>query len=232
MRTGREEFAPPPQLDEAASAQAKAAFMLTMRARGIQDLAVLRALEMVPREIFVPHRYVDLARRQLALPLRCGQTLPEPWLAARMIEVLAPSPTHRVLEIGTGSGYATALLARIAREVISIERFQSLAIEAGARLQQLAINNAGVAWGDGLAIGPSAGPFDRIIAQGALAEIPTPLVSALAEDGVLVAGRPNPLAPARQRVVRIARGESGDFDETPICACRLQALLPGEAQAL
>ncbi|WP_245257473.1 protein-L-isoaspartate O-methyltransferase family protein [Methylocapsa acidiphila] len=223
----------PARKDEAlASAQAKAAFLLTMRARGIQDLGVLRALELVPREIFVPHRYADLARRQLALPLRCGQTLPEPWLAARMIEALAPSPNCRVLEIGTGSGYATALLARLAREVISVERFQSLAIEAGARLARLAIDNAGVTWGDGLTIGPAAGPFDRIIVQGALAEIPASLAAALAPDGVLVTARPDPAAEARRQVVRMTRNEAGDLDETVICPCRLQAILPGEARAL
>ena len=90
---------------------------MDLRARGIQDLNLLRALEIVPREIFVPHRFADLAGRPIALPLRCGQTLPEPWLAARMIEALAPARHHRVLEIGTGSGYATALLARLSREV-------------------------------------------------------------------------------------------------------------------
>jgi protein-L-isoaspartate(D-aspartate) O-methyltransferase len=74
---------------------------MDLRARGIQDLNLLRALEIVPREIFVPHRFADLAGRPIALPLRCGQTLPEPWLAARMIEALAPARHHRVLEIGT-----------------------------------------------------------------------------------------------------------------------------------
>lgn len=148
MPARRPEPAQLPHCDEVSTpAQAKAAFLLAMRARGIQDLNVLRALEMVPREIFVPHRYADLARRPLALPLRCGQTLPEPWLAARMIEALAPASHHLVLEIGTGSGYATALLARLAREVISIERFQSLAVEAGARLEQLRVGNASVIWG-------------------------------------------------------------------------------------
>jgi protein-L-isoaspartate(D-aspartate) O-methyltransferase len=233
MQTRRRDPAQPSRSDEApASAQAKAAFLLTMRARGIQDLGVLRALEMVPREIFVPHRYSDLARRQLALPLRCGQTLPEPWLAARMIEALAPSSSHRVLEIGTGSGYATALLARLAREVISVERFQSLAIEAGARLERLAIDNAGVTWGDGLSVGPAAGPFDRIIVQGSLGDIPETLVAALAADGVLVTARPDPSAPTRQQVVRLARDDAGSLDETLICPCRLQAILPGEARAL
>ena len=85
----------------------------------------------------MPHRFADPARRPIALPLRCGQTLPEPWLAARMIEALELTRQHRVLEIGTGSGYATAVLARLAREVLSIERFQSLSIEAGERLARL-----------------------------------------------------------------------------------------------
>jgi protein-L-isoaspartate(D-aspartate) O-methyltransferase len=131
---------------------------MELRARGIQDLNLLRALEIVPREIFVPHRFADLARRAIALPLRCGQTLPEPWLTAKMIEALTPLPRHRVLEIGTGSGYATALLARLTREVLSIAR--------------LAITNAGVVFGDGLAILPGMGPFDRVIVQGCLPRFP------------------------------------------------------------
>lgn len=232
MQPGRSEAAGARSGEAAAAAQAKAVFLLALRARGIQDLEVLRALETIPREIFVPHRYVDLARRDLALPLRCGQTLPEPWLAARMIEVLAPASQHRVLEIGTGSGYATALLARIAREVLSIERFQSLAIEAGARLERLEVRNAGVVWGDGLAMLPQIGLFDRVIVQGSLSEIPESLVAALAEDGVLVAARPDPEAPMRQHVVRIVRDEEGGLAETPICPCRLQAILSGEARAL
>jgi protein-L-isoaspartate(D-aspartate) O-methyltransferase len=215
-----------------ASAQAKAAFLLAMRARGIQDVNVLRALEMVPREIFVPYRYADLARRNLALPLRCGQTLPEPWLAARMIEVLAPLPHHRVLEIGAGSGYATALLARIAREVISIERFQSLAIEAGERLARLGVTNAGVAWADGLAVSPQAGPFDRVIVQGALIEIPENLIAVLAPDGVIVMARPDPDVRALQHIVRITRDAANESEARLICPCRLQAILPGVSRAL
>lgn len=224
---------PPAALrDEAEDAQIKAAFLMALRARGIQDLNLLRALENVPREIFVPHRFTDLARRAIALPLRCGQTLPEPWLTARMIEALAPSSDHRVLEIGTGSGYATALLARLAREVLSIERFQSLAIEAGARLEQLSIKNAAVVFGDGLAILPKIGPFDRVIVQGLLEEIPENLIAVLGADGLLVTGRLDPSMPSRPQIVRIARNEAGGLDETPICPCRLQALLPGEAYAL
>ncbi|HUB64578.1 MAG TPA: protein-L-isoaspartate(D-aspartate) O-methyltransferase [Methylocella sp.] len=222
-----------PETDKATqNAQDKAAFLMDLRARGIQDINLLRALENVPREIFVPHRFADLAGRPIALPLRCGQTLPEPWLAARMIEALAPASHHRVLEIGTGSGYATALLARLAREVLSIERFQSLAIEAETRLARLAITNAGIAFGDGLAIAPGMGPFDRIIVQGLLIEIPGNLIPALSEDGLLVAARPDPRSTSRQQIMRIMRNEVGGLDETPVCASRLQPLLPGEARAL
>ncbi len=224
---------PPPRSEEQAiEAQNKAAFLMDLRARGIQDLDLLRALEIVPREIFVPHRFADLARRAIALPLRCGQTLPDPWLTAKMIEALAPSPCHRVLEIGTGSGYATALLARLAREVLSIERFKSLAIEAEARLTQLGITNAGVVFGDGLASLPGIGPFDRVIVQGLLAEIPENLIAVLDEEGLLVAARPDSETMSRQHIARIARDGTGGIDETPVCPSRLHALLPGEAMAL
>jgi protein-L-isoaspartate(D-aspartate) O-methyltransferase len=205
---------------------------MSLRARGIQDLNLLRALEVIPREIFGPHRFADLAHRPIALPLRCGQTLPEPWLTARMIEALAPLPHHRVLEIGTGSGYATALLARLAREVLSIERFQSLAIEAEACLARLAITNAAVAFGDGLAISAKLGPFDRIVVHGLLVDIPANLVAALREDGVLVAARPDSDTKSRQHIVRIARNDDGGIEESPICPSRFQSLLPGEAFAI
>lgn len=215
-----------------AEAQSNAAFLMSLRARGIQDLNLLRALEVIPREIFVPHRFADLARRPIALPLRCGQTLPEPWLTARIIEALALQPHHRVLEIGTGSGYATALLARLAREVLSIERFQSLALEAESRLAQLSVANAAVAFGDGLAISPKLGPFDRIVVHGLLDIVPDNLLAALAPDGVLVAARPDPGSGSRQVIVRILRNETGEMSETPVCGCRFQPLLPGEAIAL
>jgi protein-L-isoaspartate(D-aspartate) O-methyltransferase len=226
------EIDPPPSDESAALAEAKAAFLLTMRARGIQDVNVLRAIEMVPREIFVPHRYRDLARRHLALPLRCGQTLPEPWLAARMIEALELAAHHRVLEIGAGSGYATALIARIAREILSFERFQSLAIEAAARLARLGFDRAGVVWGDGLAVPSKTGPFDRIIVQGALSEAPANLVALLAEGGVLVMARSDPGDPHRQSVVRLKRVGPGVLDATAVRPCRLQAMLPGSSRTL
>src|SRR5579862_3706046 len=145
---------------DAASARAeeKAAFLLRLRASGIRDLDLLRALEKIPREMFVPHRLVDLARRDLALPIGCGQTLSEPSLVARMIATLRVARHHRVLEIGTGSGYATAVLAELAEQVVSIERFQTLAIAARLRLQRLGKTNAAVIYADGLAVPAEAGP--------------------------------------------------------------------------
>jgi protein-L-isoaspartate(D-aspartate) O-methyltransferase len=225
------ETLPSPKV-QAGTAQDKAELLMMLRARGIQDLNLLRAIETVPRESFVPHRFADLARRPIALPLRCGQTLPEPWLAARMIEALELTRQHRVLEIGTGSGYATAVLARLAREVLSIERFQSLAIEAEERLARLSITNAAVVFGDGLAMVPDIGPFDRIIVQGMLAEVPENLIASLFEKGLLVAARPDPAAPRRQQIVRITRNGGGGLETSLVCRCQLQALLPGESAAL
>ena len=147
-----------------------AAFLLRLRSRGISDIGVLRALEMVPRDAFVPHRYLDLALRDVALPIGCGQTMPEPFLVARAMEALSLSPGHRVLEIGTGSGYSAAVIARLAAEVVSLERFQTLALEASTRLADLGIQNARVLWADGLALPEGLGLFDRVVVHGVVGD--------------------------------------------------------------
>lgn len=216
----------------AARAEEKAAFLLRLRTGGIRDLDLLRALEKVPREMFVPHRLVDLARRDLALPIGCGQTLSEPSLVARMIEALAPLRQQRVLEIGTGSGYATAVLAEIADEVVSIERFQTLAIAARLRLQRLGKTNVTVIFGDALALPAEAGPFDRILVHGALDEVPPCFAELLGEGGLIVMARPGRSVPSRRMLVSLRRGTQGDLVETELHACRLQALLPGAARVL
>lgn len=213
-------------------AEAKAAFVLGLRGRGIRDLALLRALERVPRELFVPHRYTDLARRDLALPIGCGQTLSEPWLIARMIEALAPGPAHDILEIGTGSGYSTAILAEIGQSVLSIERFQSLAIAARLRLDSLGLANARIVVADGLALPSDVGPFDRIILHGVLAEPPAGLVDLLASGGKMVFARPDPVADWRQILIEAWRDDDGQLMEQARGACRLQRLLPGLARVL
>ena len=216
----------------AARAEEKAAFLLRLRSGGIRDLDLLRALEKVPREMFVPHRFVDLARRDLALPIGCGQTLTEPSLVARMIAALGLTQDHRVLEIGTGSGYATAILAEIAAQVISIERFQTLAIAARLRLERLGKQNVEVIFADGLSVPASAGPFDRILIHGRLDCPPAAFAGLLPEDGRIVMARRDAQVTWRQVLVELRRGPDGDLVETVLGPCRLPALLAGPAEVL
>jgi protein-L-isoaspartate(D-aspartate) O-methyltransferase len=217
--------------DETANAEEKAAFHLRMRACGIQDRAVLRTLELVPRSLFVPHRYIDLAHKDVALPIGCGQTISEPGIVGRMMEALDLAKHHRVLEIGSGTGYTAAILAQLAGEVVSIERFQSLAAEARARLGQMGIDNAEVVWGDGLAVPAEIGPFDRVFVEGRLEDAVACFKHVLADGGILTAARQSAVEPARQEVMSfVKRGD--EMVESLVLRCRMQAILTGQAKAL
>ena len=206
--------------------------MLRMRARGIQHLALLRALERAPRALFIPQRYSDMSARDIVLPIGCGQTAPPPSIVAAMIQVLGVEKSHRVLEIGTGTGYATALLAQLAGQVLSLERCQSLALEASARLETFGVNNAEVVWADALAAGPAAGRFDRIIVHGLIDAGQHSLFDLLAEDGVLVAVMADESA-GDQRIVRLARGADGALAPSEHGPARaFMALVPGLTRGL
>ena len=111
----------------ASEAEERAQFTLAMRARGINDLDLLRALERAPRALFMPQRFADISGRDIALPIGCGQTSPPPSVVAAMIGALELKPSHRVCELGTGTGYCTALLAQLASSIVSLERFETLA---------------------------------------------------------------------------------------------------------
>src|SRR5437588_7170761 len=126
-------------------------FLLTLRRRGICDAAVLRAMDEVPREYFVESQFLDQAYTDRALPIACGQTISQPYVVAYMTEQLGVRPHHRVLEVGTGSGYPAAVLSRLAREVVSVERYRTLADSARMRLQTLGYHNVQVLVRDGLA---------------------------------------------------------------------------------
>jgi protein-L-isoaspartate(D-aspartate) O-methyltransferase len=211
--------------------EAKAEFLFRLRSRGIRDLAVLRAIEAVPRHSFVPHRYADLATRDVALPLPCGQTMTHPFLVARMLDALEVAPDARVLEIGSGSGYVTALLARLGREVLGVERFRTLAQGARTRVSALDLAHATIVWGDGLAVPADRGPFDRILVHGELAEVPAELDDLLAEDGIMVfARRPEP--GSRQDLVQARRGDDGPWGFTAVAPSRLRPLYDGASQGL
>lgn len=204
-------------------------FLLRLRERGIANVAVLRALETLPREHFVPHRHADLAWRDIALPIGCGQTMPEPYVVARMMEALDVQPRHRVLEIGTGNGFSAAILSRLASEVVSVERFQALSLGAASRLARLGIVNAKAVWGDGLALPAEIGLFDRILVQGVLKDVPPQILDLLASNGVIVFARREAIG-GRTRLVKLAH-KAEIFVETKICECRLQRLIPGVSAA-
>jgi protein-L-isoaspartate(D-aspartate) O-methyltransferase len=204
-------------------------FMLTLRQRGIGDAAVLRAMDEVPREYFVEGLYVDAAYEDRALPIACGQTISQPYVVAYMTEQLAVRGEHRVLEIGTGSGYQAAILSRLAKEVVTIERFRTLAEAARVRLETLGYRNVEVRLGDGLAGARDRAPFDRIIVTAACETVPEGLVEQLGSGGVMVL----PLGPhaSPQNLVRLTKS-ADDVRQEELIAVRFVPLLPGQAREL
>lgn len=161
-------------------------FTLKMRERGYRDTQLLRAFELAPRESFAPRRYADLARRDISLPLPCGQIMTAPLALARIMTLAAIEPGCRILEIGTGSGYSAAILSHLAGEVVTVERFKSLAVEAEGKLRDFGPGNTTVLHADGLqSLGQ--GEFDRIVIDSRLPAWPQRLIDALAPGGRIVA---------------------------------------------
>src|SRR3984957_6584159 len=138
-------------------------FQLALRRRGISDQAVLRAMDEVPREYFVTPELIESAYADQALPIACGQSISQPFVVAYMTEQLEVEPSHRVLEIGTGSGYQASVLSRLAGEVVSVERYRTLAEAARTRIETLGYHNVEIIVADGVAGVPDQGKFDRII---------------------------------------------------------------------
>jgi protein-L-isoaspartate(D-aspartate) O-methyltransferase len=204
-------------------------FLLSLRRRGICDPAVLRAMDEVPREHFVRPENLDLAYADHAMPIACGQTISQPYVVAYMTEQLSVEPHHRVLEVGTGSGYQAAVLSRLAREVVSIERYRTLADAARVRLETLGFNNVQVVLGDGFEGVPDLVPFDRIVVTAAAEEVPDALIDQLAEDGIMVL----PLGPhaGAQSLVKLTKTKDGVMREKLI-AVRFVPLVHGQAREL
>jgi protein-L-isoaspartate(D-aspartate) O-methyltransferase len=207
----------------------KMMFQLTLRRRGISDQAVLRAMEGVPREVFVDPADRVYAYRDSALGIACGQTISQPFVVAYMTEQLQLQRQHRVLEIGTGSGYQAAILSQLCSHVLTVERYRTLADSARARLANLGYNNVEVLLGDGYAIPPGAGTFDRIIVTAAMEQIPEALLERLEPGGILIA----PVGPhhGSQTLVRVVRTDAG-FDRRELVDVRFVPALPGIAREL
>jgi protein-L-isoaspartate(D-aspartate) O-methyltransferase len=207
-----------------------AAFVLALRARGIRDTAVLGAMERVPRELFAPTRFGDLSRSDVALPLPCGQTMTAPGVIATMLVALGASSGERVLEIGTGSGYVTALLAKLGCSVQSVERYLTLADSAAARLRIAGLGGSVKLFvGDGLAPPDEPARFDRVLVNGALSSLPAHLSSLVAPGGRLVGAL---VVDALPRLLTVERGLDGALAQDLGAPLRLSALGQGAAAFL
>jgi protein-L-isoaspartate(D-aspartate) O-methyltransferase len=204
-------------------------FLLTLRRRGIVDQAVLRAMDDVPRERFVEATFADSAYADQALPITCGQTISQPFVVAYMTEQLAVLPHHRVLEVGTGSGYQAAVLSRLAREVVSIERYRTLADQARERLKSLGYDNVEVVTGDGFAGVPGKAPYDRIIITAAAEMVPQVLLDQLTDDGIMIL--PLGSRDGSQYIVKLTKSQTGTRRDNLI-PVRFVPMLPGQAQEL
>ena len=207
----------------------KMLFQLSLRRRGISDQAVLRAMEEIPREMFVEAADRADAYRDSALGIACGQTISQPFVVAYMTEQLQLLRHHRVLEIGTGSGYQAAILSRLCGQVLTIERYRTLADQARARLARLGCDNVEVVLGDGFEVPADSGNFDRIIVTAAMEQIPDALGQRLDRDGILIA----PVGPLHgtQTLIRLVRTEAG-FERKELVDVRFVPALPGIAREL
>ena len=177
----------------------------------ITDLNVLEAMRSVPRHVFVPDALQGRAYGDHALPISGSQTISQPYIVARMTELLEINKMSRVLEIGAGSGYQTAVLSKVAGQVYSIERISDLARSAQARIRELGIYNATVKCFDGTMGWAANAPYDGILVAAGGPNIPKPLVAQLKIGGRLVV----PVGPTResQRLVRVIKTESGSKEE-------------------
>lgn len=206
----------------------KIRLIMGLRRQGISDPAVLRAMERVPRELFVDKAFLDQAWEDRALPIAHGQTISQPYVVAFMTQALMLTDRTKVLEIGTGSGYQAAVLARIARRVYTVERYAELLAVAEARFAEMKLHNLHTRLGDGWKGWPEQAPFEAIIVTAAADQIPDSLLDQLAEGGRMVApiGRSGDM----QKLVRFTRTH-GEIVEEPLLDVRFVPLVHGIPQA-
>jgi protein-L-isoaspartate(D-aspartate) O-methyltransferase len=181
--------------------------LVELRREGIRDQRVLDAMAATPRNLFVEENYVPEAFDDRALPISCGQTISQPYVVALMTELLEVTPESRVLEIGTGSGFQTAILARLAAKVYSVERHRPLLEKARVRFESLGLDNIALRHADGYHGWGEEAPFDRIIVTAAFAELPPGLTDQLSPGGILVT--PLGYETISQRLWKIIRTSDG-----------------------
>jgi len=205
--------------DEFASAR-KRMLEWDLRGRNITNADVLRVIGEIPREEFVPPEYKARAYADNPLPIGMGQTISQPYIVALMTQELDVTANCEVLEIGTGSGYQTAILCRLAKKVYTMERFADLAVSAEQTLGRLGITNVEFRVGDGSCGWPEEKTFDRIMITAAVPDLPRPLVTQLAEGGVMVL----PVGYEGLQKLEVCRKKGGEISSRTVCDCRFVKL--------
>jgi protein-L-isoaspartate(D-aspartate) O-methyltransferase len=195
-----------------------------LRSRGITDERVLDAMSRVPRHVFAPERYRDQSYEDHPLPIDEGQTISQPYIVALMLAALTLAPTDKVLEVGTGSGYVTALLAELTAKVFSVERHPALANAARELLAGMGYSNVNVIVGDGSLGFPERAPYDAIIVSAAAPQVPQDLIEQLIEGGRMII----PVGGGDSQQLQLIRMESGQAQVTLRELCRFVPLVSGE----
>lgn len=183
--------------------------------RGITDRRVLELMALLPRQRFVPSRVRNESYRDAPLPIGQGQTISQPYIVALMTEALMLTGTERVLEIGTGSGYQTAILARMAREVITVERKEDLTLQACETLASLGVRGINFSVSDGSLGNKHRAPYDRILVTAGAPSVPEALVEQLAENGMLVI----PVGPREEQILTRIKKSGGQLTEEKLGSC-------------
>jgi protein-L-isoaspartate(D-aspartate) O-methyltransferase len=203
--------------------------ILRLRKAGVTDQRIVAAIESVPRDLFVSAESRRSAYAERALPIECGQTISAPGIVGTMTAAISPRERDRVLEVGTGSGYQTAVLARLAKRVYTIERFRTLMAAAESRFKTLRLNNITTLIGDGARGWAEQAPFDAIVVTAAADRVPEALIEQLRIGGTMVI----PVGPQDgvQRLLKIVKTETGT-EETSLGDVRFVPLIPGKAEHL
>lgn len=208
--------------------------VMALRRQGITDMRVLNAMERTPRDLFVEEAFGTSAYQDSALPIACGQTISQPYIVAFMTQALAVGEKMRVLEIGTGSGYQSAVLAPLCRKIYTIERHRPLLKAAEARFKALKLDNIVTKLGDGYKGWPEQAPFDRIVVTAAFPQVPESLIAQLKPGGIMVVpvGEQRPGESISQLLTKIIRTETGVKREAliPVMFVPMVPGLPREPQ--
>ena len=205
----------------------KMQFILSIRSKGVVDNNVLRALETVNREQFLKGLFAQRAYEDTPLPIECGQTISQPSIVGLMTQALRITNRDKILEIGTGSGYQTAILSKLARRIYSVERFKPLYEEARTIFRKLQLNNITSVWGDGSQGVVEQQPFDRIIVTAAAEDPPPTLLNQLKIGGIMVI--PVGQSDEIQKLIRVERTEK-NFKYEDLCDVRFVPLLEGREE--